>query len=284
MSNATWADQDTDRAIAAHYTLSGLAEAIREGLAKLDDEAGTAEDKLGAVDEFHMGGRPATKALAEALALPEGARLLDVGCGIGGTARWLAATAGVRVEGVDLTPAFVEVGQALTRELGMADIVNLQLGNALSLPFAPESFDAATMLHVGMNIPDKAAVFAGIARALKPGGAFAVYDVMRVGSRNISFPVPWAGSPAVSFLASPEAYRAALEGAGFTILSEIDRREMALTMFRKMKSRIAEAGPPPLGLHLVMGKDAGVKVGNMIAGLEAGLFAPVQMIARRQPA
>jgi ubiquinone/menaquinone biosynthesis C-methylase UbiE len=272
---------DRDRAIAAHYRRVGLSEAIHAGLAKLEGAAGTAEDKLGAVDEFHMGGRPATKALAEALAPAPGARLLDVGCGIGGTARYLAAARAVSVEGVDLTPEFVELGQALTRELGMAGQVRLRLGTALALPFAAESFDAAVMLHVGMNIADKPAAFAGIARALKPGGRFAVYDVMRVGPGDVAYPLPWAGGPEVDFLATPADYRAALEAAGFEIEAEEDRGAMALAMFRKMKARIAEAGPPPLGLHLVMGEEAGAKIGNMIAGLEAGAVAPVQIIARK---
>ncbi len=271
---------DRDRAIAAHYALSGLAEAIHAGLRKLDG-AGAPLDLLGAVDEFHMGGRPATKALAAALAPAPGAKLLDLGCGIGGTARWLAAACAIEVEGVDLTPEFVAVGQALTRELGLEGQVRLRQGNVLALPFPAESFDAAVMLHVGMNIADKAALFAEVARVLRPGGRFAVYDVMRLGPGELSFPLPWAGGPEVSFLATPDDYRAALVGAGFTVLSEEDRREMALEMFRAMKRRIAEAGPPPLGLHLVMGKEAGAKVANLIAGLEAGIFAPVQMIAQR---
>lgn len=272
--------KDRHDEISAHYTLEGLADAIRTGLAKLDG-SGAILDLLGAVDEFHMGGRRATEALAAALALPAGARVLDVGCGLGGTARFLAATSGVEVEGVDLTPAYVEVGQALTRQLGLDDRVRLSVGQAQALPFEPESFDAATMLHVGMNIPDKAAVFAGIARMLKHGGRFAVYDVMRTGAGDISFPVPWAAGPQTSFVGTPSDYEAALNAAGLRPESTEDRRDMALAMFRAMKQRMQEAGPPPLGLHLVMGKEAPVKLSNMIAALEAGTVAPVQIIAAK---
>ncbi|MDE3123154.1 MAG: class I SAM-dependent methyltransferase [Paracoccaceae bacterium] len=273
--------KDRNSEISAHYTLDGLAEAIRTSLEKLDG-AGAALDLLGAVDEFHMGGRRATEALAAALSLPEGAKVLDIGCGLGGTARFLAATAGVDVEGVDLTPAYVEIGQALTRQLGLDDRVRLSVGQAQALPFRPESFDAATVLHVGMNIPDKAAVFAGIARMLKPGGRFAIYDVMRIGAGDVAFPVPWSSGPQTSFLATPEAYRSALAEAGLRLVSTEDRREMALAMFRTMKQRMQDMGPPPLGLHLVMGKDAPVKLSNMIAALEAGTVAPVQMIAAKE--
>ncbi len=269
-----------DRAVAAHYALTGLTAAIRGGLARLGDGAPTV-DILGAVDEFHMGGRAATKALAEALGLQPGARVLDVGCGIGGTARWLAAHSGARVEGVDLTPEFVAVGRALTEEVGLAGQVNLQQGNALALPFEADSFDAAVLLHVGMNIADKAALFAGIAGVLRPGGRFAVYDVMRVGGGDFGFPQPWAGGPDVSFVETPAAYRAALAAAGLAPESEVDRRALALEMFAAMRARMAAGGPPPLGLHLVMGPDGPVKIANVVAALEAGVIAPVQIVARK---
>lgn len=271
---------ERDRAVAAHYTMTGLTEAIRGGLARLGDAPPTVE-VLGAVDEFHMGGRVATKALAEALGLHPGARVLDVGCGIGGTARWLAAHAGVTVEGVDLTPEFVAVGRALTEQVGLAGQVHLQQGNALALPFDAASFDAAVLLHVGMNIADKATLFAGIARALRPGGRFAVYDAMRVGAGEIGFPQPWAGGPEVSFVATPAEYRAALAAAGLQPETEVDRRALALEMFGAMKARLAAGGPPPLGLHLVMGRDGPAKVANLVAALEAGVIAPVQIVARK---
>ena len=272
---------DTDRIITTHYTHGALAAAIGAGLDRLDGAGGALLDKLGAVDEFHMGGRPAIRALAEALSLAPGQRVLDVGCGLGGTARYLASACGVVVEGIDLTPEFVEVGQALNRQLGLDGRITLRVGSALDLPFAGESFDAATLLHVGMNIADKPALFAGIARVLRPGARLAVYDAMRTGPGEVMFPVPWAGSAAASFLAGPQEYRAALAEAGFTIDSETDRREMALEMFRVLRARIALSGPPPLGLDIVMGPDAASKVANLIAGLEAGTFAPVQIVARR---
>lgn len=275
-------DLTRESMIAAHYTRSALADAIREGLEKLEGRGGPLADKLSAVDEFHLGGRPATEALADALALEQGARVLDIGCGIGGTARWIAAGRGVMVEGIDLTPAFVDLGKVLTRDLGLEAQVRLRVANALALPFAEGHFDAAVMLHVGMNIADKAALFAGVARVLKPGGRFAVYDVMRTGLGDIRFPLPWAGGPEVSFVATPEAYRRMLEGAGFAVDAEESRRDLALSLFRKMGERIAVDGPPPLGLHLVMGEDAAAKVGNVVAGLEAGIFAPVQILATKR--
>ena len=208
--------------------------------------------------------------------------VLDVGCGIGGTARFLASRYGCRVTGVDLTPEYVEVGNSLNARVGLADQIELRLANALHLPFEEASFDRAMLLHVGMNIPDKPQLCAEVGRVVKPGGMFALYDVMRAADAPLIYRVPWAQTAATSFVETPDEYRRALEAAGFDIMSERSRHEFALTFFRRMKARVAQTGPPPLGLHIIMARDAATKVANMIENLERGYIAPVEMIARRR--
>ena len=150
------------------------------------------------------------------------------------------------------------------------------------MPFADAAFDRAYMLHVGMNIPDKAALFAEVARVLRPGGTFAVYDVMRVGEGALAFPVPWGPTPDISALAAPDVYKAALRASKLEIVGERNRRDFAIEFFKTLRARMAGAGgPPPLGLHLVMGADSRLKIDNMIAGIELGVIAPVELIARR---
>lgn len=273
---------ELEASVARHYTHGALERAIRDGLAGLgrSPDAATAED-LAAIDEFHIGGHQATVDLAGRLALAPGLRLLDIGCGIGGAARHFARAHGCRVTGVDLTPEYVEVGRALTRLVGLADRVEHRLGSALDLPVEDGAFDLATLLHVGMNIPDKAALCREACRVLRPGGRFAVYDVMRTGAGAIRFPVPWAGTAETSFVAAPADYRRALAEAGFALEAERDRRNFAIDFFRPMQARLAGSGPPPLGLHVLMGPEAPVKIANMIAMLEEGQIAPVEMIARR---
>ena len=115
---------------------------------------------------------------------------------------------------------------------------------------------------------------------LAPGGIYGIYDVMLAGDPALVFPVPWASEPTESAVATPADYRAALETAGFEVLSEIDRRESALEFFAQLRARAA-TGPPPLGLHLVMGPETPTKLANMVANLEAGRIAPVEILARR---
>jgi SAM-dependent methyltransferase len=264
--------------IARHYTHGSLGSALLETLAEratLPPEALIA--LLGAVDEFHVGGRAATLALADTLALHPGQTVLDIGCGLGGTARLLATRHNVRVTGIDLTAEYVEVGNHLNARLGLAGQIELVCGNALALPFAPRGFDAATLLHVGMNIADKAALFGQIARTLKPGGQLAIYDIMRTGAGALTYPLPWAGEDTVSFVEDPFAYRRALLAAGFVVDSETNGREPALAFFSAMKARPGPA--PALGLPLLMGADARQKLANIGAQIATGLIAPVQILA-----
>ncbi|MGK7869438.1 class I SAM-dependent methyltransferase [Falsiroseomonas sp. E2-1-a20] len=138
------------------------------------------------------------------MGLRPGLSLLDVGCGIG---RHLARAHGCRVTGVDLTEAYVAVAEALTRRVGLQGAISFRHGSALALPFTDGAFDGAYMLHVGMNVPDRSALFAGVRRVLRPGAVFAVHDVMRLAPGALDFPLPWTSGPEASFVESPAAYR-----------------------------------------------------------------------------
>ncbi|HEX2113001.1 MAG TPA: methyltransferase domain-containing protein, partial [Alphaproteobacteria bacterium] len=264
-------EQDVSR----HYTQGNLQEAVLKGLQALGRAPGHVRpEDLSAIDEFHMGGQQATTELAERLRLEQGTRLLDIGSGLGGPARFFARRYGCQVTGIDLTPEYVEVAQNLTRMVGLEGSVTYRVGSATSLPFGDGSFDVATLLHVGMNIPDKDRLFGEAARVLRRGGVFGVYDVMRVSEGELEFPVAWAASPTTSFLVDAAGYRRGLEAAGFTVESERSQRDLALAFFARLRARIAQSGPPPLGLHILMGADARAKIANLIGNLEAGRIAP----------
>jgi SAM-dependent methyltransferase len=267
--------------VAGHYAHGALAQAIRQALvaAGKDPDRLTPAD-LAPVDEFHIGGGEATAALFAPLGLRAGMRWLDIGSGLGGPARHLASAYGCIVSGIDLTPEYVEVARDLARRVGLQGRVDFRQGSALALPFEDASFEGASLLHVGMNIPDKPALSAGVRRVLRPGGIFAIYDVMRLADGDLAFPLPWAAGPATSFVATPAAYRAALAAAGFTIQAERNRAAFALESLRTLQARVAAEGRPALGLHILMGEKAREKTGNLVQSLERGLLAPMEMIAR----
>lgn len=272
---------EIEQAVAQHYAHGSLEETILDALAAAGKDLKHLTPKdLAPVDEFHVGGRQATIAFAEQFGLRPGMHLLDIGCGLGGAARYFAHEHGCRVTGIDLSPEYVNVTNALAQRVGLDDRVSCELGSALALPFAPGSFDGAYMFHVGMNIENKAKLFAEVRRILAPSGLFGIYDVMRIADGELSYPVPWASGPESSFVADAATYRRLLMAEGFEVLKERNRRDFALELFGLMRARGAAGGPGPLGLHIVMGASAVQKVRNMIGDISAGLIAPTEMICR----
>ncbi len=271
--------------IEEHYRQGGgLLQKIESALALAGKNTERLDLKdIAAVDEFHTGGREATINLVASLDVKPAQHILDIGCGIGGTARYLAGQFSCEVTGVDLTAEFVETGNRLCEKTGLSGNIRLIQASALDTGLPAASFDGACMLHVGMNIEDKQALFEEAFRLLKPSAKIAVYDVMRCKDDGLDYPVPWAASEATSFPAKPAEYRSALELAGFTILHEIDRTEFALAFMERLKKHQESAGKKPAGpgLQLLMGDNAALKVKNMVGMMHRGILAPVEMLARK---
>jgi SAM-dependent methyltransferase len=268
--------------VAQHYAQGGLEQAILDALlASGKDLDRLTPGDLSPADEFHTGGREATASFAEQAGFEAGQHLLDIGCGIGGPSRFFAAERGCRVTGIDLTEDYVRTAEGLSRRVGLSGKVSYRQASAIALPFEAGTFDGAYMIHVGMNIEDKAALFTGVRRVLKQGGTFALFEVMRAREGELAYPVPWAASRETSFLASSADYRSALEGAGFEVVRERDRSGFAGRFFAEVMARTAEAGgPPPLGTHILMKDNAAQKLANVVRNLEDGLIAPTEIIGR----
>ncbi len=271
---------DLETKVAAHYETAALLETIKGGLleAGVDPEAPQPADLKG-VDEFHLGGLEATEAFLDPLSITSDLHVLDIGSGIGGTARFLNQRYGARVTGVDLTPAFVDVASELNRMAGICDGIEFRHGSALDLPVADGTFDMATMLHVGMNIADKQTLFREASRALKPGGRFALFDLMTKDGQPFDFPVPWASEPAGSHVVPPEAYRSAASSVGLTQVGDVDRSDFGVAFFKRVMA--APGAPPPVGLHLIMGPLAQAKYGNVARAILDGRIAPWEMVFRK---
>jgi ubiquinone/menaquinone biosynthesis C-methylase UbiE len=273
----------TQQDVSKHYTHGDLVTAIRRGIESLGKRTDSVTvNDLAPVDEFHIGGRQASEDFLGQLDLNPERHALDVGCGLGGAARFAASRYGCQVTGIDLTLEYVETAKVVCGWVGLNSRIFLHQGSALALPFANGSFDRAYMLHVGMNIDDKAKLCSEVSRVLKSNSLFGIYDVMRTGDGELTYPVPWATTASSSAVATPAEYRDALQEAGFTVIAERNRRDFALAFFDQLRAKTAAAGgPPPLGLHILMGRNTPDKVQNMIANISSGNIAPVELIARK---
>ncbi|NOZ42890.1 MAG: class I SAM-dependent methyltransferase [Alphaproteobacteria bacterium] len=268
-----------DKMVIDHYesgeTLTRILKALTA--AGLDPDNLSAED-LAPFDEFHIGGRNATQYAVGKMGLKPDDRLLDVGCGIGGAARFVAASVGCHVTGIDLTPEFIDVARALSTRVGLSDRTDFEVASALNMPFEAASFDAAISFHAAMNIADRPALYAEIARVMKAGAVLCVYDVMKTSDQPLTFPLPWAESAATSHLITPEATVELLEKAGFSVTDSDDRSIIARAFFQQDQPESPPASRLPTDLA------AQDKFKNILDCIETGRVAPVQIIATRNPA
>lgn len=268
----------------ANYAPGGdIAARIVAGLrAAGKDPDALQPDDLGPVDQFHTGGKEATLRLAMRAEITAGMRVLDLGGGLGGAARTLAHEAGCAVTVLDLTEEYCRAGALLTECTGLADRVTFRNGDACAPPFADGSFDAVWTQHSSMNIADKATLYAEACRVLRPGGRLALHEVMAGPVQPAHFPVPWAREPSVSFLQPPDAVRATLRDAGLGEIAWEDETAASVAWFRaRVAAGGTSSGPPPLGLHLLLGADTGTRLGNVLRNLEEGRVAIVQAVFER---
>ena len=271
-----------DKKVEEHYTISHLEETILAGLASAGKDIDHLQPAdLAPVDEFHVRGRQATMEMADALNLWPGAQVLDAGSGLGGAARYLASTYGCQVTGLDLTDAYVQVARRLTERTGLTHLARFQTGSALEIPYPDQSFDLVWTQHAAMNIQDKTRLYAEFWRVLKPGGRLALNDVMAGPNGPVLFPAPWAGTEETSFLATPDELRGYLEAAGFDLLSQRDTTEPGAQFFNAVADRLGQNGPPPLGLHLLMGSDFLEKVRNVARNLTERRVLTIEVIAQK---
>ncbi|MAJ47032.1 MAG: hypothetical protein CBC35_07255 [Planctomycetes bacterium TMED75] len=257
----------------SHYARTDLVEKLLDDLAKAghDPKALQVTD-LGEFDEFHVGKREASTRLAPLLDLKQDDTLIDIGCGIGGPARFFAEATGARVTGIDLTPDFIEAATELTRLVGLGEQVRFQLASGTEIPFEDARFDAATLMHVGMNIEDKQTLLSEMARVTRPGGRVLIYDLMRIADGELSFPMPWASFARFSFVDREAVYLEAAAAAGLTPTERISFHETARRFFdppQENSPRSTTPGRPQ-------------RFENARQAVRTGIISPIARVFTRQ--
>ena len=265
-----------------HYGVASLTTRINDALrrAGFGDGAVSWED-LAPLDQFHVRGLAASRELADAMSLAPSASVLDIGCGVGGASRFLAATYGARVTGIDLTPSFIEAATMLSARAGLSDTTHFTVADAVDLPYGGASFDYAWTQHVAMNIRNRSALYNETHRVLRPGGLFGIHDIVQGDGGAIQFPVPWAREQAMSHLLTSDAMRGTLMQSGFEIVSWLDTTEATRTWIERLLSHRNSASPPPaLGLGVITGPDLPAMIANLGRNIAEDRARVVQVVAR----
>ena len=266
-----------------HYGTADLTERIDRALeqARLDEGSLTWPD-LAPLDQFHVRGLAATKELAEGLRLEAGTTVIDVGCGLGGPARYLAATHGCRVTGIDLSRRFIDVAQTPSERARALCERNVQAGgrarSAVRGSRLRPCLDAACRDEHHRQGP----VLRKHSPRAEARGRLAIYDVVAGDGGPLIFPVPWARQPEISFVVTIDAMWNFLTKAGFEEISWADKTDAAVSWLAEQKT--AQRSPPvasPLGLHVVLGSGFPEMAANFSRNLRENRARLIQAIVQR---
>lgn len=272
-----------DGAVSAHYSqgnlLSRLRAALREDGADPDRPT---PDALAPYDHFHGRGLEATLETARLMPVRANDRILDIGSGLGGPARYVANRFRCHVTGLDLTPEFCEVARQLTALLKLEDRTSFEVGDALAMPFAAASFDGAYSMNVSMNIEDRTTMYREMDRVLKPGGWLVLSEVARGEGGEIDYPTAWADSPRTSFLHTPEETRAGLVAAGFEVVRFRSTLEQTRAFGDRSRAMVKRGEKPPhRAVMLIHGEKAKAAMANTIRGFADGRMIPIEVLCRK---
>lgn len=229
------------------------------------------------IEEFHTLGRVATAALAERAGITAQDLVLDVGCGVGGPARYLASTFGAKVTGIDLTAEFCDIARDLNRRTGFGDRIDIQRADALDVPFEDGWFDVVWTQHVAMNVADKPRMYREMRRVTMSGGRLAFFDIVGGSGEPLEFPVPWADTPDISHLIPADEVWATVEEAGFAVRSWEDLTDDAAGFFRHLSAGLPPDGPA-LDLQLLV-PDFAPKAANVGRNIDAGRIRVIRCVA-----
>lgn len=180
----------------------------------------------------------ATARLAELARITAGTRVLETACGVGGTARFLAAECGATVVATNIARSQLAIAGEWTRDARGADRIRFEYADYHALPYADASFEVYWCQDSLLFSTERGRALAEAARVVRPGGTIAISDLVVVGT-----PAPAAAALLTAISApglwSAEDYRQGLEAAGFEAIVTEDWSRHVLPSFELIEAGIA---------------------------------------------
>ena len=268
--------------LTSYYDGPDLTGRVRDALRKAGLDPGRLRvNDLVAMDQCHALGLAGTVALAKLADLRPAERVLDLGAGIGGPARVLAARFGARVTTIEPVARFRRLAAELDAATGLEDAIEIVEAHGDALPFADGTFDLVWTQAVLPNVADVAPLAAEAHRMLAPGGRWALAETVAGPGGDPFFPVPWADGPAESHLLAPDALRTVLEHPGFAAeVWEVGATAVAPAV-AELTSAPADPNPP-VELGLIM-PDRDERMASLGRNIAEQRIAPVLAVLRRAP-
>jgi cyclopropane fatty-acyl-phospholipid synthase-like methyltransferase len=208
--------------------------------------------------------------LAEHVAIQPGERVLDAGCGVGGSSMWLAAQRGAEVVGITLSERQVMHAGRLAAQRALGDRVRFEQADYTHTPFPAGSFDVVWAIESVCHAPDKPAFYREAVRLLRPGGRLVMADFVRAqrpldqtGERLLH---EWLDGWAISDLDTGEERLHAAAAAGLTDARLDDATAHIRPSAQRLYTMARFLYPGGLALHR-LGLRTAIQHGNVRAAL-----------------
>ena len=238
-------------------------------------------EELFPIDQYHARGIAATVDLGKRMPISKNQKIIDIGCGLGGPARYYAKEFKCFITGIDITPSFIEIGNEFNRLTSMSDNVELLVGNGEVLDFDNETFDGAYSQHVTMNISNREKFFSEAFRVLKKDSFFAFTEHGLGPEGNPIFPLPWANSLEMSFLLPPQKTILILKDIGFSDIKIIETAEKYISGYEKLIKLKSENKKPVLGIHVIGGESMSERSRNSMQSIKENKTLPFEIVCKK---
>ncbi len=174
-------------------------------------------------DQYHYEGTSAVDKACHMLGVRPGSRVLDIGSGLGGPARYIANRTGAMVTALEIQADLHATSEELTARCGLGDLVEHVNGDMLLGAAGKGRFSGIVSMLCFLHIPDRQTLFDQCAAALQPGGAMFVDDYYQKQPLTETEQAELAQKVYCPYLPDRETYAADVEGAGFVGLEIIDK-------------------------------------------------------------